>query len=823
MRFGSSSIAKQYRVPRPTALPAGRKTILDRLPLLELLLVLLAISLLVLRPLQFAEAPVTERLLRALTRDSPATTTAIVRIDATPQGLQDCGGALQKVAANAGARLLVLMPPADTLCPMGATPGVSSVPVPPAATRLAADHHIIGWQAEAEQQLRPLHAAGLRFSPWVLPRRAASTPSMGLDSALADELPQTLLRDRMVIAEIAMGPSQPAQALANLIAAGLEGDQRTPAPQWFPALLALGLALLVIIADRLGKLWLLCASVSSCVAAISLGLFALKLHPEGVLPVIHLVVIGPLVGLGLRIPRLVANRRAIHYAADLMERAALMRSDGLHTIADEDFWPRVGDLAIQAHPAESVLVAELPAHEWHLRFWPYRGMGENVVKERRRDIRRTPYSNEDGTPEITVTRRFLVMEGAPAVVVPLIALGEIEGYVFLCGDSAERTYLRVPELAQRLSQDLGLMLRRRRIGKAGERKWRRQSRNARGPSFDTAQLVEGAELALGDLRIFNTLLRSAAVGLLYADTFGHVRVLGSAFSEWLQERGVTVPPSALSAPLLPGALMLGAILKVLRDSNDRIITLADVNERSEGVRFEVPLSARAGQPAQLTVFTLRALAETADGVSWTAGFVGTLTSTPLRAANDDGSDAETSTVRLPVDGGLDTLRVEALSERIRLAVRAAATASGRPIQFEPPRDLGHAIAYHDELADALIDLLYDTALKDAGGSGPVVTMEQGSTNVSIHMLDLLFGLPTAALRRTLLAPSDPPQGLEALSRFARTVAECHGHVELVEDEAGVRLTAHLLRARPLVRKPSLRPRHSSPGSAPGQKPRASSA
>ncbi|WP_437830381.1 hypothetical protein [Sorangium sp. So ce1153] len=62
-------------------------------------------------------------------------------------------------------------------------------------------------------------------------------------------------------------------------------------------------------------------------------------------------------------------QRAVDRAAEHIQRAALFRTQGVHTLPDEEFWPRVARLAEQAHPADLVLVAELPAGSWHLRFW----------------------------------------------------------------------------------------------------------------------------------------------------------------------------------------------------------------------------------------------------------------------------------------------------------------------------------------------------------------------------------------------------------------------------------------------------------------------
>lgn len=803
MLFGSSPIPKQYRAPRPTTLPGRSQHTWARLPRGEILIVLYAVLLVALFPTDTPDDWLIARTLHALQRDGPSTSTMVLRIAPDADQIPACGLSLAEAIDAADIQAVIMLAPADRLCAPLAKGSTRSVgfdvlAAPPEASLKRTDGHILGWSDCTMPE--GWKRAGLSCPPWLLPQDPGGIPVVDLDGLIAGRVPKAAVARRIAVVEVGQQTSRTAIALAEAVASSREGGGRIPLSRPWVALIAALIALSLGLAQRRGERFLVAVAAGAMIALVALTVVLLWWSDGGVLPPARLMLVVITAGPLLQIPRALANRRAIEHAADLIERAALMRSDGLHTIPDAEFWPRVGDLAMQAHPADSVLVAELPPRKWHLKFWPYRGMGENVIKERRRDIRRTPYSNEQGTPDITVTRRYLVMEGTPVVVVPLIALGEVEGYVFLCGDTAERAYMASPEVAQRLSQDLGLMLRRRRIGQADERKWRSAEAHARGPGMDTAQLVEGAELALGELRIFNSLLRGAPVGLLYADPFGHVRVLGSAFAHWLTARGVAVPPGAASAPLSPGTLMLGAVLKALRTGDGPPITLAQVSERSEGVRFEIPLPADDHGPAKMTVFALRALSESADGVSWTAGFVGTLTEHGIEEAKH-GPDA----LRLPLDPALDALSVQPLANQVRSATRAAAAASGRPVRFEPPRDLGNAIAYHRELEDALTDMLYDAASRDASGNGPVVTLEESGETVTIHIVDVLFGLPTSALKRAVLAPSDPPEGLVAFGRFVRAVSESHGRVELKEDDWGVQISAHLLRARPLVRRPSIRP------------------
>lgn len=803
--FRRNKIPKQYRIPRPTALPGADPSGVSRALRLDVAVVLLAVVVAGLSPPGPLSDWLNRLLLTTVERPDPVRTAMVVYADPRGLALGDCPHHLAQLVSEASLQAVVLLPPADGLCAPEGIPRVPTEVWPVGVPRTDLMGRAVGFVRAPAIEASPLRRAGVPFPTWFAPGQAAATPALSLDDLVSGQVPLAAIGGRIAVVEVAAQASPRARLAATALARALESPTLSPPSRILVALSA-GLIAALIVWTYIRGLWLATLVAAGLFAAVWLSAwvsFAFEL--AGPWPLIPLLLVPPGALLGLQVPRWLANRRALAHATDLIERAALMRSAALHTIADAEFWARVGDLAMQAHPADSVLVAELPPGKWHLKFWTYRGMGDNVIKERRRDIRRTPYSNEEGTPGICVTRRMLVMEGTPSVVVPLIAMGEVEGYIFLCGDQAERAYHASPEIAQRISRDLGLMLRRRRIGILGEGKWRRRGDHvARGPSLDTVQLVEGAELALGDLKMLNTLVRHAPVGLLYADAFGHVRVLGEAFAEWLPRLDVRVPAGASEGTLLPGTLMVGDILGNLRDDHGESASLAQVIGSETGVRYEVPVPRAEtddpNDPQRMMVFTLGALREQADGLSWVAGYVGTLAEAVMAPTVEQGN-----TVRLPIGTAVDVLTVQALSTSIRDVARAAAASSGRPVQYESPREMGHAIAYHRSLADALTDLLYDLSLRDTSGNGPVLTVEEGTETVDIHIMDVMFGLPTSALRRALLAPSDPPDGLQSFGRLVLSVSDSHGRVRVKEDDWGVTVTASLLRARPLAVRPSLRP------------------
>jgi hypothetical protein len=497
--------------------------------------------------------------------------------------------------------------------------------------------------------------------------------------------------------------------------------------------------------------------------------------------------------LTLLLPRALAAWRALLRATDLMERAALIRTQSVHTIPEAEFWVRAASRAAQAHPCDGVLIAELPPHQWHLRFWPNGSMGENMVAERRRDIRRAPYCDDQGVPAIRLAHNFLAMKGVPALVIPLIAFGDVEGYVFLCGARAERAYLDQPELAERLSHDLGLLLRRRRLGSLREDDWRRTAGTlVERPERRTATLIEGARVALDDLRLFGRIFQEAPVGLLFADAFADVRVVGKEFGRWLAAAGLVLPPSSLEGPLPAGQLGLAQVLAAL--GGDRPISVADLSHGKVAVcRKEIPSDAGAPRTLELSV---RALTGEAEGTKSIVGYVASLVEIEVAPASSRTHQAPRPE---PV-----SLTIHPLYELLQGAAAVATRATGRLVRVEAPRAAGHAIIKPGVLRSTLEAFLTEAAERCAPGRGPVLTVQERRQHLQIDILDLAYGLPEGAFKRAIQAPgAAPPEGLELFARLVAAVTESQGSVAVRSAEGwGVQISVKLLRATVPVAPPN---------------------
>lgn len=794
-------IPKQYRIPRPMSAPGRGEHVFWRLVPLEALALALAVLLSVVAPLGGLDDALTARILGSIGSNQPLTSVISVELSALDVRTGACAKELGRVLSGSHARAAVLVHGAAELCPLGsAEPGLPAVAALPASMlRVDGRGRVLGFEEPPAEYRDALERAGVRASPWALPRQIASVPSVALSDLASGRVPQSVLRGRVVVvaAEAALGTHDPSalevslgSRVAGALGAVLEDGPRRYAPGYVSALFALiaagavalsytrrgparalGLACGVLALTLLGQVGYLLAGGAEL---LPLGSSALALGGCW----------GTLV-----LPRTVAKRRALRRATELLERAALIRTQSVHTIPDSEFWLRIAQLAGQAHPAEEVLVAELPPHHWHLRFWA----GENLIGERRRDIRRTPYCNDQGVPTIRVVRNYLVVKDMPVLVVPLTAFGDVEGYVFLCGERAEAAFNADPRVAERLSRDLGTLLYRRRLGSLQENDWRRTAGAlVRDPERRTAALIEGARVALDDLRLFGAVLREAPVPLVYADAFADVRVLGKAFARLLPGFGVPVPPGSADGPLGPGALSLVHLLGRLCEQPENAPSLASIAEKPEGVTCRTR-PVEVGGITQIFDLTLKALVHESAGVSAVVGYVATLTEV-VEARSMPGAVVE----RLPVSGG-DPLSVVPMAKLLEQVVGTASRRAGRPIRLEPPRATLQAVLHRRVFAQALESFLIQSAEHSTSGNGPVVLLEERHHRVELTILDVRLGVPSGALKRALRAPGTPPEGLDVFARLVSAVQDSHGRATVKSNDGwGVTVTLQLVRARPPI-------------------------
>ncbi|HWO09941.1 MAG TPA: hypothetical protein VNN80_10695, partial [Polyangiaceae bacterium] len=514
-------IPKQNQEPRPTAVRERRRSPWRWLPvwLRASGATLLVLSL---TPLATLDEILTVSSFELLASRQPSATALRLRVDADALLHADCGTAIAARLREGGAFDWVALEPLESLCPV---PG--AVQVPRGAARRDMLGRVAGFR-DAENS----EVALLALGEWVSPLAAGALPTLDWHQLERGRVALELLRGRRVLLTPALEDSPENDQLERALAAAVTGEgARRPLPAWLllPLAAVLSAAWARLVLSRGYRLGLLAAAA----LLVVLGAVTVCLARYGSFAVIPLASMGLawLAGsAALVAPALTRRWRARLRADEWLERAALARERGLDQLNDAEFHSRIASLAEQSHPANLVLIAQLPARQWHLEFWNYGSAGEELIDERRRDIRRAPYCDDQGLPTIRVIHDYLVMKEMPVLVVPLQALGELEGYVFLCGDRAETAHRSDPSSAARLSVELALLMRRRRVARAALGEPEPDTPNA---ALSSSELASGAQIVGGEMDLLDAMSCDAPVGLMLADSFGHVRRLSREFASWL--------------------------------------------------------------------------------------------------------------------------------------------------------------------------------------------------------------------------------------------------------------------------------------------------
>lgn len=786
-------VPKQFLAPRPMASPAARQhPFWDLVPLEVLALIGCALVLLLL-PLPFADEALNARLLRWTGKNEAPDSVLVVKVRASDVRNTDCRERLLGALRRGQARAALVLPPLDELCELSSErPPVAALPLE--VLRRDRDGRVLGFEANDEAIAR----AFVPEARWVAPRPFRTVPSVAFTDLSARGALGTLLRDRTVVLALhTSSASAPGEAVGPLslevggaLGAALADPPRHEAPRFVSFLL--GATLLGLIAVRRRKpglrwtpAWLLAAYAAAIPLLGVAGAFGFGyLLPLPSIACVTLLFLGV-----TELPAILAARRARARASHVLGEVTQVASRTHHLLSDAEFFTRLAHRVEQTHAADGVLIAELPPFNWRLTVWPNGDLNESIIKERRRDVRRTPYVDEAGARRAHIVDGFLVMVGVPVVFAPLEAAGELEGYLLLIGKPAAHAFVEKPHATEKLATELAHLIRARRLEKLRADDWRRPAGMlVENPAKWSETLLEKAQTTAEDLELYNELFRSAPVGLLYADPFGDVRMLGDQFRDRLRSFGVTLREPEANGFLPPNSLPLATVLQTLATRAGRPVpTLSDVT--SEGIDFELELE--TGEEF------LKASVLRIESRGQVVGFLATLV-TSSRASLAGHEPIQ----RMPERG--DPLSVFSLAEVVSDCVDAIAREVQIKLRFQTPRAPGHVIAHQRELTQALTAFLLDVARSQTASGGPVVTLRERGQWVELTVIDLRLGVPEAAMQRTVLAPSVPPPGLEPLARFVRAAEESHGQVRIKGEQSwGVKLTVSLLRARPRVQPSAL--------------------
>jgi hypothetical protein len=769
---------------------------------LELLAFVVAAALLLTGVLGSLDRFVYGRALELTASSAPSDEVVVVLVSPRALAPGRCSAAMAKALGDGSADLGVLLDPLVALCPPEATrPRIVALGL--GALANDSSGRVRGL---VPSRLAPELRARLRIGDrdLVAPRSAASMPMLALAELESGRVPVRLLRSKVVLLALDSAESvdrrsvqadRAAETGAVLAAALSDRPRRVGGPGVVIPLVLLLFGLTVATQRRPRFPWVprklpahapwLLLGVLSVVSAF--GAFGLGV----LLPVPSLAVSALVFVAVMRLPAALAVRRARAGASRLLGETSQLAAGTGYLLSENEFWSRMARRVEQTHPADGVLIAELPPFSWRLRVWPNGDLNESIIKERRRDVRRTPFVDEAGGRRAKIVEGFLVMNGVPCVFAPLEAAGELEGFLILIGKPAARAFLDRPHVTERLADELAELIRTRRLERTRAEDWRRPAGMlVEPPTAESGELIEHARSALDDLELFDNVFQSAPVGLLYADAFGDVRMLGREFVEGLRAVGVNLDIAEGRASLAPGKLPLSRVLEAISSlPGAPLLSLAELPPG--GHSFEIELE----DGTRYLSLTLRRLQRGGKP----NGFLGTLS---VLARRGTSSTAPEPLKRIPERG--DPLSVFSLAELASDVVEAIARDLHVKLRFQTPRVPAHVIGHRRELTEALTGLLRDVATSQPGNQGPVLMLRERRHWVELTLIDLTLGVPEPAMQRTVLAPSIPPPGLEPLANFVQAVEESHGEVRMSGEKSwGVKLTVSLLRARPRVTSSTL--------------------
>jgi hypothetical protein len=289
------------------------------------------------------------------------------------------------------------------------------------------------------------------------------------------------------------------------------------------------------------------------------------------------------------------------------------------------------------------------------------------------------------------------------------------------------------------------------------------------------------------MELLDAMVRDAPVGLMLADSFGHVRMLSREFASWLGIFGATLPALRDDALVPAGALTLANVLERLLGASPEVASqrLAELVSSREVLRL--PVTAPAAQGGEALVLRCRALRKTALSVDHVTGFVATL-------APAEGMSRQNGAAPV-ISLNAEELGAFPLASVVRDAIAGANRTLKRQVLLEPSMTSAHCIGKRAQLTAALRAFLADSAIQES----PVLVLREKQRDLELIIHDLELGVPAGALDRVMNAPHHPPAGLEALGRLILAVEDSHGSMRVVSGRGwGSRLILRLHRARSVV-------------------------
>lgn len=271
---------------------------------------------------------------------------------------------------------------------------------------------------------------------------------------------------------------------------------------------------------------------------------------------------------------------------------------------DRGFWNELIERPLRLLPDTRMAVAELEPDDWWLEFRAFHETDEQAVAERRRDVRRPPYSDAIDERRPTVVDGYVDHDNHQTLLVPLIAQGQTRGFWFVHDPEANSFYRENRELIERIGEQMSQEIYWRQIEPAAPDQ-------ETGPGEEAGDVLESALAAMEtlelDRRSLEDVVEHADVGLMMTNLFGEVVHENSVITEMLvDEEGQRFEYDSLAE-----------LIARLEETSvpEASETLREVLETGEPLRMSVELP---GDPARFAEFRV-SMIENEDDPQSTAG------------------------------------------------------------------------------------------------------------------------------------------------------------------------------------------------------------
>ena len=316
---------------------------------------------------------------------------------------------------------------------------------------------------------------------------------------------------------------------------------------------------------------------------------------------------------------------------------------------DRELWESIAEFTMQMFDPTRAAFLELPRGATHAKVVRCEKCNESNILERRRDIRRLPYSQavEQGGPVECARRQFFRdvtdEDSRHELIVPLHFAGDLRGFMVL--EFAAGVETRFPEIGQQL-RSLASIVSGALVEEHQREEAERSSARRLGALAEEEGIVKMLQLdeALQQrLTLFESQFEQSSSGLAIFDAYGRLQMMNSEMHNQLQQRGLG-DSSKQVADLVVGLsrkdrdLIRTILREVAIHQRIREVTIPGVDGGPSSVLYMSPLSSNgAGAPDASTNHR--------DAVLLELAFVSAAELTVDREPVDDWPETQQASVR----------------------------------------------------------------------------------------------------------------------------------------------------------------------------------